>query len=79
MRLAKIQEFLRQKGWKYSYAEEDGLGSLTFEARGMRYHVWEFLDGEYGAESNVRTTSRQEDYFGDYEEQILEILKGWQT
>ncbi len=77
MRLEKLQEFLRQKGWRYTYAQEDGLGSITFEARGLRYHVWEFFDGEYGAESNVRTTSRQEDYFGDYEEQVLAILATW--
>ncbi len=77
MRLSRIQEYLRQRGWKYIYTEEEGLGSLTFEARGLRYHVWEFFDGEYGAESNVRTTSRQEDYLGDYEERILEIIRQW--
>ncbi len=78
MRLMRIQDYIRQKGWKYSYTEEEGLGSITFEARGMRYHVWEFLDGDYGAESNVRTTSRQEDYLGDYEEKILAIMETWE-
>ncbi len=77
MRLERIQAYIRQKGWKYSYAEEEGLGNLVFEARGLRYHVWEFFDGEYGAESNVRTTGRQEDYLGDYESDILEIIQQW--
>ncbi len=79
MRLEKIRDYIQQKGWKHTYHEEDGLGSLDFEARGLRYHVWEFLDGEYGAESNVRLTSRQEDYFGDYEQQILDILNTWEA
>ncbi len=78
MRLEKLRAYIQQKGWKYTYAEPEGLGALDFEARGLRYHVWEFLDGEYGAESNVRTTGKQEDYLGDYEEQILAILKTWQ-
>ncbi len=77
MRLAKILEYIKQKGWKYTYTELDGLGNIDFEARGMRYHVWEFLDGEYGAESNVRTASRQEDYTGDYQEALLAIMRQW--
>ncbi len=79
MRLEKLQNYIRQKGWKFTYTEEEGLGNIDFEARGLRYHVWEFLDGEYGAESNVRTTGRQEDYTGDYEEAILAILNTWEA
>ncbi len=78
MRLKKIREYIQQKGWKFTYTEEDGLGGINFEARGLRYHVWEFLDIEYGAESNVRTAGRQEDYVGDYENAILAIMKQWQ-
>ncbi len=78
MRLERIQAYLRQKGWKFTYCELDGLGHLDFEARGLRYHVWEFLDGEYGAESNVRTAGRQEDFLGDYEGAILAIMEQWQ-
>ncbi len=77
MRLQKIRAFLDQKHWKYTYHEDEGLGSINFEARGLSYHVWEFFDGKYGAESNVRTTGRQEDFFGDYEEEILAILLTW--
>ncbi len=77
MRLEKLQNYIKQKGWKYTYTELDGLGSIDFEARGLSYHIWEFCEGEYGAESNVRTTGRQEDFYGDYEEEILSILHSW--
>ena len=78
MRLQRIRVFLDQKKWKYSYFEEEGLGSLNFEARGLSYHIWEFCeDGVFGAESNVRTTGRQEDFLGNYEEDILNILYTW--
>ena len=77
-RLRRIRAFLDHKKWKYTFFEEDGLGSVNFEARGLSYHVWEFFEnGEYGAESNVRTTGRQEDFLGDYEEDILNILHTW--
>ncbi len=77
MRLEQIQAFLRQKGWNYHYSEIDGLGSINFEARGFRYHVWEFLDGDYGAESNVRTVGRMEDFLGDYQGKILAVMEQW--
>lgn len=77
MRLKKIRNYLEEKGWKYSYIEEDGLGSIDFEHRGLSYHIWEFEDGEYGAETNVRNVGRQEDITGDYEEKIVEILRTW--
>lgn len=77
MRLEKIQAYIRQQGWKYTYHEEDGLGSIDFEARGLKYHIWEYPDDIPGAESNVRTAGRQEDYTGDYEAQLLEIMQSW--
>ena len=77
-RLQQIRAFLDQKKWKYTFFEEEGLGSVNFEARGLSYHIWEFFEnGEYGAESNVRTTGRQEDFLGNYEEDILAILHTW--
>lgn len=42
MRLEKIQGYLKEKQWKYEYSEEDGLGSIDFEHRGLSYHIWEF-------------------------------------
>lgn len=77
MRLEKIQGYLRSKGWKYQYTEEDGCGSVDFEYRGINYHVWEFPDGE-GAESNVRDGGRQEEFAGDYEEEILAVIRDWE-
>ncbi len=73
----ELRRFLDQKRWKYTYHEQDGLGSVDFEARGLSYHVWEFREEEYGAESNVRTGGRQEDFFGDYEKEILAIIQAW--
>lgn len=73
MRLENIQQFLKEKEWNYAYTEEDGLGSIDFEYRGLTYHIWEFEDGGYGAETNVRNAGRQEDVTGEYEARIL----GW--
>ncbi len=77
MRLEALQRYIRSQGWKMTYTEEEGLGSIDFEARGLKYHIWEFWEDQPGAESNVRTAGRQEDFLGNYEEQILEILKTW--
>lgn len=78
MRLKKIQEYLSSKGWEYTYNEEDGLGSLDFEYRGINYHVWEFQEnGRFGAESNVQNGGYQEDFSGDYETDIIEVMKHW--
>ena len=75
MRLEKLQDYLRRKGWKYCYTEESGCGSIDWEYRGLMYHVWEF--SEDSAESNVRMAGKMEDYSGCYEEKIIEIIEGW--
>lgn len=77
MRLVSIQDFLKEKEWPFQYVEEDGLGSIDFEYRGVGYHIWEFKEEEYGAESNVKEGGKQEDYYGDYEKQIINIIKAW--
>ena len=77
MRLQKVQEALNTKKIPFEYTEEDGCGSIDFEHRGLSYHIWEFEDGGYGAETNVRTVGRQEDIMGNYEQEIIEILKTW--
>ena len=33
MRLQKVQDELKEKGWDYRYTEEAGLGSIDFEYR----------------------------------------------
>ena len=77
MRLEKAQELLKQHSCEFTYAEEDGLGSIDLIYRGVSYYIWEFADGEEtGVETNLRSGGRSEDLAGtDYEEKLLELLK----
>ena len=77
MRLARIQSQLNDMGIRFQYIEEDDCGSINFIHRGLSYYIWEFPEPERGAESNVRTAGRGEDFEENYEEAILEILKNW--
>lgn len=77
MRLKKIQTYLKAKGMAYDYYEDMGCGSIEFLHRGLSYHIWEYPEGEHGADSNVRSVGRMDSYTGDYEEQILAVLKTW--
>ena len=77
MRLEKIQRFMKEKNMPFDYVEENDCGSITFVHRGLSYHIWEFPEPERGAESNVRSCGRTEDYEGDYEDKILAIMKTW--
>ena len=79
MRLESIQEHLKNKGVAYRYFEEDGCGTIEFIHRGLAYHIWEYPAPERGADSNVRSAGRSEDFGENYEEDILAILKSWQT
>ena len=45
--------------------------------RGLKFHVWEYEDNGWGAETNIYAAGRSEDIDGDYEEKIsAEILPG---
>lgn len=77
MRLEKIQDYMRRQGMAFEYWQEDDCGSIQFLHRGLSYYIWEYPAPERGAHSNVRTAGRGEDFEGDYEEQILQILKSW--
>ena len=77
MRLEKTREYLSSKGFQYEYTEEDNCGSIDFEYRGIFYHIWEFPPEERGAESNVRGGGRHEEFYGDYEDEIIDIMKEW--
>ncbi len=77
MRLKLIRAFLNSRGMKHTCFEEEGCASIDFIHNGLSYHIWEFPQEEQAAESNVRTTGKMEVYTGDYEEQILAILKTW--
>ena len=77
MRLEQIQTLLKERQQPYSYVEEDGCGSIDFEYRGIAYHVWDFQDEAWGAETNVRNGGYSEDLYGDYEAQIIQIINEW--
>lgn len=77
-RLKRVLDYIKEKGWTYKVNEEDGCGSIDFEYRGVSYHIWEFYDGEWGADTNVRNGGGMEELTGDYEARILEILENWQ-
>ena len=78
MRLKKIQYALITKKINFTYHEEDDCGSLDFQFRGLRYHIWEFLDGEtYGVETNVKCAGKSEDILGDYETEIADLILTW--
>lgn len=77
MRLEKIKKYLMSKDWDFQYTEHENLGSIEFEYRGVGYHIWEFKDGQYGAESNVRNGGSNEDFLGDYEDALIKVLNSW--
>ncbi len=78
MRLLKVQQALKTKNILFTYTDEDGCGSLDFQFRGLRYHVWEFLDdGLWGVETNVKCAGKSEDLFGDYESEISDLILTW--
>lgn len=77
MRLQKIQKALKQKRITFSYIEEDGCGSIDFDFRGLRYHIWEFYDGVWGVETNVYLAGRSEDVTGDYDTEISQLILSW--
>ena len=78
MRLNKIQEALKIKNIIFTYTEEDNCGSLDFQFRGLRYHIWEFVDGvTWGVETNVYHAGKSEDITGDYEKEISELILSW--
>lgn len=75
--LTRVLAFIQERGWKCTYNEEDGLGSIDFDYRGVPYHIWEFEDEERGVETNLRSGGRQEELLGDYETVLLELMKDW--
>ena len=77
MGLVKVRAYLNSRGMAHQYFTDDGCGSFDFIHIGLSYHIWEFPPEENGAESNVRTAGRMEVFTGDYEAQIIEILKTW--
>ncbi len=77
MRLEKIQDALNTKKIKFEYTEVDDCGSLDFLFRGLSYHVWEYCDQNWGAETNVFDAGCSKDIEGDYEAVIAEEILNW--
>ncbi len=68
--------------WKQGGAIVERLGqNIVLDCVKIRSHGKNnrviIEDGGYGAETNVRTVGRQEDIMGNYEQEIIEILKTW--
>ena len=61
MRLQIVQDALKKKNIKYEYTEIDGCGSLDFLFRGLKFHVWEYEDRVWGAETNIYEAGRSQD------------------
>ena len=63
MHMPEIQSVLKEKSISFSYVEEDNCGSIDFEHRGLRYHIWEYADeaDPVGVETNLRYAGRDED------------------
>jgi len=78
MRLQKILAYLDRQGVEYAYSENDDCGGIEFIRSGLNYHIWEYPEPERGAASNVRAWGRMEDFEGDYEAAIIEVMQGWQ-
>lgn len=77
MKLERVQDALKKKKITYKYTEDDGCGSIDFEFRGLRYHVWEYEDRVWGAETNVFEAGRSQDVEGDYEAIIAREILSW--
>lgn len=77
MRLTRIQDHLKARNMPYQYWQDNDCGSIRFLHKGLSYHIWEYPAPERGADSNVRTAGRSEEFDGDYEEEILKILRTW--
>ena len=77
MRLNRVQDALKKKNIKYQYTEENGCGSIDFMFRGLRFHVWEYEDRVWGAETNVFEAGRRQDIEGNYELVISEEILSW--
>ena len=68
-------------GYRKIYQEESidasGKNTGSAEYRGLSYHIWEYADGDgpCGVETNVANVGRTRELEGNYEEQVLEILR----
>ena len=45
--------------------------------RGLKFHVWEYEDRVWGAETNIYEAGRSQDIEGNYEEVIAREILSW--
>lgn len=50
--------------------------SISF-FRGLKFHVWEYEDRVWGAETNIYEAGRSQDIEGDYENIIAREILSW--
>lgn len=75
---ARVLAFLEEKGWKYSHCCEDDCGSIDFEYRGVPIISGNFMMEMSGVwRPTSATAARSEELTGDYETELLEIMKEW--
>ena len=77
MRLKKVQKALETKNINSEYTEENWCGSIDFMFRGLRFHIWEYEDRVWGAETNVFEAGRSQDIEGAYEDVISDEILSW--
>ena len=78
MRLEQVIKALEQKKITFEYNEEDGCRSLDFLFRGLKFHVWEYQDGDiWGAETNIFNVGKSQDIDGEYESVIVKEILSW--
>ena len=50
---------------------------LIFCFEGLKFHVWEYEDRVWGAETNIYEAGRSQDIEGNYEEVIAREILSW--
>ena len=77
MRLKKVQKALETKNINYEYTEENGCGSIDFMFRGLRFHIWEYEDRVWRAQTNVFEACRSQYIEDAYENLISDEIISW--
>ena len=78
MRLEKSTGSVKkQRKFIMNIQRKNGCGSIDFMFRGLRFHIWEYEDRVWGAETNVFEAGRSQDIEGDYEEIISREILSW--
>ena len=58
MRLQTVQDALNQKNIRFNIPKKTDA-EAGFMFRGLKFHVWEYHDGVWGAETNIYEAGRK--------------------